>query len=218
MSPLARGIRFCIATAALAITSICAAFAQPMEEVDYLLIDPPVRPANGKIEVIEFFHYGCSACYRFEPLLAAWIARLPEDVVFRRIPALRRQDWIPLTRLYFALGALGELGRLHGQVYRDVHEGRLNLGNSSEALPWAERQGLDRDRFEAALASEEVGREVQRARDLTVTYGVRSTPTMTVDGRFLTHAALLGDINALLPMTDTLIDKARTARKSVKGP
>lgn len=183
-----------------------------MEEADYLRIDPPIGDGRGKIEIIEFFHYGCSACYRLEPLLAGWLASLPADVEFRRVPALRRQDWIPLTRLYFSLEALGMVERIHAQVYRDIHEQGMNLGNTSESLPWAARRGVDRDRLAALLDSDEVGAQVQRARDMTIAYGVRSTPSLAVDGRYLTNAAMLGDVNALLPMVDQLIDKARATR------
>ena len=183
-----------------------------MEEVDYLSIDPPIGDARGKIEVIEFFHYGCTACDRLEPLLVEWLRKLPADVDFRRVPALRRQDWIPLTRLYFSLEALGELDRLHGQVYRDIHEQGRNLGNSTELVPWAARHGIDGKRLAEVLDSDETMARVQRARDQTTAYGVRSTPSIAVDGRYLTNAAMLGDINALLPLVDALIDKARAAR------
>lgn len=188
--------------------------AEPMGGVDYLVMDPPAQSAPGRIEVIEFFHYGCSACYRLEPLLEAWLADLPPDVEFRRVPALRRQAWIPLTRLFFALEATGQLDRLHAEVYREVHEAGVNLGDSSQALPWAARQGIDRERFAAALESDDTSAKVQRARDMTVAYGVNSTPTLIVDGRYLTNAAMLGRIDALLPVVDELIDKARQERKA----
>jgi len=183
-----------------------------MEEVDYLSINPPIGEARGRIEVIEFFHYGCTACNRLEPLLVEWLRKLPADVSFRRVPALRRQDWIPLTRLYFSLEALGELDRLHGQAYRAIHEQGLNLSNSSELLPWAARNGIDEKRLADILDSDETTAQVQRARDQTAAYGVRSTPSIAVDGRYLTNAAMLGDINALLPLVDDLIGKARAAR------
>jgi thiol:disulfide interchange protein DsbA len=188
--------------------------AEPMEDVDYVVIDPPVLSGTGaRVEVIEFFHYGCAACYRFEPLLVEWLRRLPPDIAFRRVPALRRMDWIPLTRLYFALEQAGELPRLHGQVYRDIHEKDLNLGNSTEAIAWAGQHGLDRDAFARMLESEQVSAEVQRARDATVAYGIRATPGIVIDGRYLTGTGMVGSVEALLPVVDELIAKARAARR-----
>ncbi len=188
--------------------------AEPMEDVDYVVIDPPVLPVAGtRVEVIEIFHYGCAACNRFEPLLVEWLGRLPPDIAFRRVPALRRRDWIPLTRLYFALEQAGELSRLHGQVYRDVHEKDLNLGNSTEAIAWAAQHGLDRDAFARVLESKQVSAEVQRARDATVGYGIRATPSIVVDGRYLTGTGMVGSVEALLPVVDELIAKARVERR-----
>lgn len=193
--------------------ALVPARAEPMEDVDYVLIDPPIPPRGDQVEVIEFFHYGCAACYRFEPLLVEWLGRLPANVAFQRMPALRRMDWIPLTRLYFALEQTGELRRLHGQVYRDVHEKDLNLGNSTEAIAWAGEHGLDRTAFAGILESEQVSAEVQRARDATVAYGVRATPSMVIDGRYLTSAGMVGSVEALLPVVNELIAKVRAARR-----
>lgn len=185
--------------------------ARPIEDVDYILIEPPVATGD-LIEVIEFFHYGCETCNRFEPILDAWVHALPDDVRFRRVPALRRMDWVPLAGLYFALQELGELDRLHAEVYRAVHRQGRNLGSIKEALAWGESQGLERTRFEELLRSDAVAALVQQARDTTVAYGVRSTPSLAVDGRYLTGAGIVGSLEALLPVLDGLIAMARGAR------
>jgi|SRR5258708_3311103 len=188
-----------------------AVAAEPMEDVDYVLIVPQPVVVPGKIEVIEFFYYGCDSCNRLEPQLQLWLKTLPRDVSFRRVPALRRTAWAPLTSVYFALEQLGEIDRLHTQVYRAVHDGGLNLGDSSVLYEWAKKSGLDRDRLEQALDSDLVKTQVQRARDATVAYGIRATPSFVVDGRYLTSGGMVGSLEALLPTVDGLIDKARSA-------
>jgi thiol:disulfide interchange protein DsbA len=199
--------------AALLLASMSGAVAvEPMEDVDYVLVMPQPVAVTGKIEVIEFFYYDCEACNRLEPRLQSWLKTGPQDISFRRVPALRRMAWIPLTRVYFALEQLGEIERLHTQVYQAVHEGGLNLGNSSELYKWAQRSGLDRDKLEQALDSDLVTARVQWARDMTVAYGIRATPSFVVDGRYMTSGHMAGSLEALLPIVDGLIDKARTER------
>lgn len=190
-----------------------AAPGQPIEDLEYQRIDPPRPTAAGqRIEVIEFFYYGCESCSRFEPRLRAWLARQPDDIVFRRLPAIRRTDWIPLTRIFFVLDGLGELSRLHGEVYRAVHAEGLDLESRKTVLDWAASRGIDRGAFEEALLSDRVAIQVQRSRDATIAYGVSTTPTMVVDGRYLTSAAMLGDLDSLLPVVDVLIGMARRDR------
>lgn len=189
-----------------------AVAAEPMEEVDYLLIAPQPGTGVGRIEVIEFFYYGCESCYRFEPMLAGWLKNLAPDVSFRRVPALRRMEWVPLTTLYFALEDAGALDRLHGEVYKALHEKGIHLRDSGDMLKWAEMNGLERAGFGKILNSESMSAKVQKARDISVAYGVRATPSMVVDGRYLTSGGLLGSLEALLPVVDGLIDKARKER------
>jgi thiol:disulfide interchange protein DsbA len=208
----ARGAAGLMAAALLFLTPVSVIVAaEPMEDVDYVLIAPQPVVAPGKIEVIEFFYYGCESCDRLEPQLQAWLKTLPPDISFRRVPALRRTAWVALTRVYFALEQLGEVDRLHLQVYRAVHDDGLNLGNSSERYEWAQRVGLDRDKLEQLLESDLVRAQVQRARDATVAYGITATPSFVVDGKYMTSGGMAGSLDAVLPIVDGLVDKARAA-------
>lgn len=189
-----------------------AVTAEPMEDLDYVLLVPQPVAVPGKIEVIEFFYYGCESCNRLEPRLQAWLKTLPQDISFRRVPALRRTAWVPLTRIYFALEQLGEIERLHTQVYQAVHQGGSNLGNSDERDAWARKSGLDSVKLEQMLDSDLIGMQVQRARDETVVYGIRATPSFVVDGKYMTSGRMGGSLEALLPTVEGLIDKARAER------
>lgn len=200
-----------IAALALALPSAAASF-DLMEGVDYTEITPQPVADPVRIEVIEFFHYGCESCNRLEPHLQAWQKALPADILFRRVPALRRVAWAPLTKIYFALEQLGELERLHAQVYQAVNDGRLNPDHSAGLRVWARARGLDSAQFERLLNSDQVSAQVQSARDATVAYGIRATPSFVVDGRLMTSGGMAGSLDALLPTVDALIDKVRAQR------
>lgn len=188
------------------------AVAEPMEDVDYVLIEPQPVASGDRIEVIEFFYYGCESCNRFEPLLAGWLKSAPSDVSFRRVPALRRMDWAPLARLYFALEESGELERLHADVYAAIHDRKSNLGTAKDLMRWARKNGLDWARFDKLINSESVAIKVQKARDTTIAYGIRATPSLVVDGKYLTTGGMIGSVEGLLPVLDGLLATAREAR------
>ena len=193
---------------------INSANAEPLEGVDYVLI--PAQPVafRDKIEVIQFFYYGCDACNRLESHLQSWLKTLPPDIVFRRIPALRRTAWMPLTRAYFALEQLGELDRLHTEIYRAVHEDGINLGISSELFEWVQKHGVERSKVEDILDSDSIISQVQRARDATVAYGIRATPSFVIDGRYMTSPGMLPNSEALFRTLESLIEKVRLTRVS----
>ena len=110
--------------AAAGMTSCFPAVAQqpaPRVHLDYELIQPQPVITGERIEVIEFFWYGCPHCNNLQPPLEAWLKRKPADVELRRIPAIFRESWVPHARLYYTLEALGELPRLHQSVYRTIH-------------------------------------------------------------------------------------------------
>jgi thiol:disulfide interchange protein DsbA len=202
-----------LVAAGLFVASLPVAVAvEPMEGVDYVLIPPRPVAIPGKIEVIEFFYYGCESCNRLEPQLQSWLRALAKDVAFRREPAIRRTAWAPLTRVYFALEQVGALERLHTEVYRAVHVEGLNLGISSEFYEWAQKFGLDRTKLEQVLDSDSVRAQVQRARDTTVAYNVRATPSFVVDGKYMTSGGMVGSLDALLPVVEGLIDMVRATR------
>src|SRR3954471_17454765 len=112
---------------AIAACIVRSAIADPREGCDYVVIPAQPIAVRDKIEVIEFFYYGCESCNRLEPHLQSWLKTLSPDILFRRIPALRRTAWMPLTRVYFALEQLGEIETMHTEVYRAVHEEGINL-------------------------------------------------------------------------------------------
>ena len=72
-----------LAASLLALSFGAAAQApQPFQ----VLNPPQPTEGGGKIEVIEFFWYGCPHCYSLEPAVNEWAKGLPKDVVFRRCP------------------------------------------------------------------------------------------------------------------------------------
>jgi thiol:disulfide interchange protein DsbA len=189
--------------------------AAPKLNTDYRLVIPPQPVETGnKIEVIEFLYYGCSHCFDAEPYLKQWMSRMPKDVTFRRIPAVFRDDWVPLTKTFYTLEALGELDRLHSDVFEAIHAKHIDLNNEQMLLDWMEQHGVNRKKFADAYNSFSIKNRAEYAKKLTQAYGVEGTPSLVVDGKYLTGPGMTGSHESAMRVLDQLIDKARQERSS----
>ncbi|WP_424193025.1 thiol:disulfide interchange protein DsbA/DsbL [Ampullimonas aquatilis] len=184
--------------------------AAPVNGTDYATLSKPqATDSTGKVEVTEFFWYGCPHCNALEPALEAWVKKLPGDVVFKRIPVAFRDDFVPHQRLYYTLEAMGKLEELHAKVFHAIHVDKNNLINLDQQAEFAEKNGLDKKKFIETYNSFSVQSKVQRARQLTANYAVDGVPMMAVDGRFTTSASMTGNNDNLLIVTDNLVKLAR---------
>jgi thiol:disulfide interchange protein DsbA len=180
--------------------------------LEYFEIAPQPVPAGARIEVIELFWYGCPYCFQLEPFLEGWLKRKPPDVEFRRMPAVFRPSWIPHARLFHTLESLGELDRLHQAVYRAHHVERENLNDAEAAAAWAARNGIDRNRFLAAYGAPETDRKVEQSMADTRRYDIKGTPSLVVDGRYVTSTGMSESISGVIGILDDLIRLARERR------
>lgn len=177
-------------------------------DIDYRVITPQPTATKG-IEVIDFFWYGCPHCYNLQPALERWISRKPADVTLRRIPVVLRDSWAPHARIYYTLEALGEVERLHQRVYYSYHVEELAMSKPEVMSDWAVRNGISRERWDEAYNSAAVQRKVEEAARLSRAYSVAGTPSLVVNGRYLTSSSMSESMNALIVILDGLIDKMR---------
>jgi len=199
------------ALAALAFTLPAAADLSEGKEYSRLKIPQPVETGK-KIEVIEFFSYGCPRCSDLEPFLDKWLTTLPPDVQFRRVPVMFQQRWEGLAKIYFTLEAMGEETRLSPDVFKAIHQNNLPLYQEKAFFDWAASKGLDRNKVEQMYGSFAVNSKFNRAKALAQAYNIQSVPTVVVDGKFVTASDRVGKHAALPAAIDELIAKARTER------
>ena len=184
--------------------------AEPQSGRDFKPINPPLPTTKGKIEVLEFFSYGCPHCSDFHPLISQWAAKLPKDVSFRRVPvSFNRPEWARLSRLYFALEATGDLAKLDTAVFLAIHEQRVTFKTDEAVVSWAAGKGADGKKFGDALASFSMQSKVQRADQEATAARISGVPSLAVDGKYLVNNEAAGNFEELLKLTDSVIAKAR---------
>jgi protein dithiol oxidoreductase (disulfide-forming) len=186
--------------------------AAPSEGTDYIELKPPQSvDSPGKIEVIEFFWYRCPHCYALEPDLEAWVKRLPRDVQFRRVPGILNEDWAIDARIFYTLEAIGEVDRVHRQLFDVIHQqGGVRLRGDAFAkwiADWLAKQKVDMAKYDAAFRSFTVESKLRRAAQMASSYRLDGVPVLSVQGRYLVLAST--SQKAMLVTADFLIGEAR---------
>lgn len=200
-----------VAVVAFAMTNVLvpSAYAQgiPREAIP---VNPPQPVDNdGKIEVLEFFAYGCIHCAQLEPRLAAWVAQLPADVKVKRVPANFASRGIESGPIFYTLEAMGVLEKLHQKLFDAANLENVMLGHPPTLNKWLEKQGVDPKKYEEMQKSFSVQTRISRARKMNGDYRIESTPSIAVNGRFM----LAGGGEQLFSNLDQLLAHVRATNK-----
>jgi len=186
------------------------AMADLVEGKDYKLISNPQATSSGnKIEVLEFFFYGCSHCFHLHPDLTSWEKKMPKDVVLTFVPTIFNSNWEPMAYTYYALEVLGKNHDLHNDLYDAWNVKNTDLSDESKITPFVVQRGVDGKKFGEAYHSFGVQSKIMRSKQLTQTYNIRGTPTLIVDGKYAITGLQPADSIRVL---SALIDKARKER------
>lgn len=177
-------------------------------------INPP-QPVDSKdkIEVIEFFWYGCPHCYNLEPYIEAWQKKLPPDVEFRRVPAVFNQRWGRDAAIFYTLEAMGLLDKLHRPLFDAIHKNGLRTDNDAALNEWLQKNGVDPKKFTDTLKSFGVQSKLRRAVQQTLAYKIDGTPAMAVAGRYTVSAEQGRTQQGMLQAVDSLVAMVRKQQK-----
>lgn len=209
-------IRNVLLALTLVVSSVTVFAATPTEGTEYRKIDPPQHTLSpGRIEVLEFFSYGCPHCNEFYPMVTAWAAKLPKDVVFDRVAAgLGRTAWTNLAKTYYALVSTGDMARLDAQLFHAIHEEHAPLFDEKAISEWVAKHGVDAAKFNTAFESFGVNTKANQAEDMVENYKVDGVPTLTIDGKYV---VLGNNFEQILQNADAVIAKVR-AERMAGGP
>ena len=190
------------------------ALAQPVPGRDYQELDPPRPVANGeRVEVIEFFYYGCPVCYEAQPHIAKWLMRSGPGIALLRVPAVFTESSESFARTFYTLGAMNQIARLHWPLYDNHHFDGKQLNEEKNVVEWVTGNGVDAKRFTELWHSDEIKAQVESAKKALDAYDVKGVPTFVVDGRYVTSARLAGGTRQMMTVVDQLVQRAAAERR-----
>ncbi len=183
----------------------------------YREFNPPLPISTGnKIEVLEFFSYGCHVCYDLHPYLSAWIKKMPKDVQIDFVPVSFYPQWEPAAYTYYALDAMNKRKQLDDALYEAWHN-KAPMNNVEDIAAFVAQHGVDRQQFTDQYNGMFTRSKFMRSMQLSQTYQIDATPTLVVDGKYVLVG--LAQINnephpeETIRQLNQLIDKARKERK-----
>ncbi|MCU7845173.1 MAG: thiol:disulfide interchange protein DsbA/DsbL [Candidatus Thiodiazotropha sp. (ex Monitilora ramsayi)] len=173
-------------------------------------IEPPIATSvpDGKVEVVEFFWYGCPHCFTMEPALNAWLKTKPDNVVFKRVPSPLNASWTVHAQFYYAAEALGVTDQLHEPLFEAMHVKKRKLFDKNSLIDFAVEQGVDRQKFSDAWNSFGVYVKVQQAKKLGQRYGLDGVPAIGIDGKYKTSGSLAGTYSKMFEIVSQLVAKS----------
>ncbi len=149
--------------------------------------------SGKKVEVIEFFWYGCPHCYAFDPSLTEWVKKQGDNIVFKRVPANFRPSFEPQLRTYYALEAMGLVEKYHSKIFDAIHKDRIKLDTKEQLTDFLVKQGVDKAKFLENYDGFSMNAKVARATRLQSAYKLDGVPTIAINGRYVTSPAKMGE-------------------------
>lgn len=184
--------------------------ADIVEGKDYTILSNPQPTSNPeKIEILNFFWYGCTYCNQLQPHINTWLEDKSNDVHFHDIPAILHMSWIPAAKIFLTINEINAMDELHNQTYHAIHQEEINLHDESTLFNWIETQSVSRDRFVNAFQSLPVQQKIARSTQKTRQYRLTGVPAIVVNGKYLTNTKMGGTAENTIAILNKLIEKVR---------
>lgn len=171
------------------------------------VVPPQPTQETDKVEVIEFFWYGCPHCYNFEPHLSEWLKTVPGNVQFIRQPAIFSSNWAPGARAYFVADALDITEKVHSDLFSAIQEQNRPMDTEEQMADFFVEQGVEKSAFHGAYNSFIVTTRMRQAENMPMRYGVTGVPAIIINGKYQTNGTLAKTFPKLLSVMNDLIAK-----------
>lgn len=172
----------------------------------YETLTPPQPTQNqDKIEVIEFFWYGCPHCYNLEPLMKEWLKNKPENVEFIRQPAVFSELWGIHAKAYFVAEALGVVDKIHDDFFDAVQNKKQRLSTEDQLAEFFVKHGVDENEFRSTFNSFLIDTKLRQAKAISPRYGITGVPALIINGKYKTNGPIAKSHENMIKVLNQLI-------------
>jgi protein dithiol oxidoreductase (disulfide-forming) len=209
-----------------AFTLLCS-FVLLLTTIGVAAQDQPYAPVNpqqptqvpaGKIEVLEFFWYGCPHCYSMEPFVEKWLQTKPADVEFIRVPGVLNKVWMEHARAYYTAQKLGVLEQVHRPLFDALHKERRKIFTQDELRDFFADKGVKTGDFDRVYNSHDTEIRVKQAYVMAQNYRLTGVPAFIVNGKYATSGQLAGTYENIITTINKLVEMERGAAAPAPSP
>ena len=145
---------------------------------------------SAQPKVVEFFSYGCPACYGMESFMHDYTAKRPKSIVIDRVPIPIHDEKGLLMQAFYIGKRLGMLDKSHGALFRHIHEEKKHIESADDLVAFFVAQGASPSQVRELVNSQGVLDEAQAGVDSAVKFGVQSTPSFVVNDKHYTDGRM----------------------------
>ncbi|TCB32301.1 thiol:disulfide interchange protein DsbA/DsbL [Acinetobacter sp. ANC 4910] len=176
---------------------------------DYTVVANPGKvEVPGKIEVREFFWYGCPHCFKLEPHMQAWLKNIPKGVRFVRTPASMNPVWEQGARGYYVSEALGVRQKTHLPLFHAIHVNGQQIFDQQSQAKFFSKYGVSEAKFNSMFNSFMITSKVAQANQLAKQYQLTGVPAVVVNGKYVVQ----GEDAKVTQVVSYLVEKERKAK------
>jgi predicted DsbA family dithiol-disulfide isomerase len=158
---------------------------QPYDEIS---VSSTALTNTVRNRVLYFAHFTCPYCRQAHGYLYDWGNQLPAPYQFEVVPAVGLPEHMPMALAYYVVLQVrpARLQQYEKELFRQLQDRGRDPAQADVYREAAEAVGIDRKTFGEVAMADSTKFFVQRAFELTRTYGVVEVPTVVVANRFRT--------------------------------
>ncbi len=183
------------------------------EGTHYQRIEQQATDTGDKVEVLEFFWYGCPHCHVFDPILGKWVESKPDNTDFQRVPAVFRPEWKVHARTYYSLQLMDAVEKYHTKIFDEIHKNKKRLDRLDTITAFLVKQGINKEEFMGVYNSFSVDNLVRKAIKKLQGYKISGVPAMAVNGKYLVSGKAAGSYENMIRIVDYLVKKETAEKK-----
>lgn len=182
------------------------------EGLDYKVLEQPGSVDDpSRVEVREFFWYGCPHCFQLESVLADWKKKMPAGVNFVRMPPALNDAWIPHAHAYYIAESIGKVDEVSEALFDTLHVKKERIMTEDQLATFFTRFGMSEDDFRKLYNSFAIRTKVRMAKTTAVSYKLTGVPAIVVNGKYLVEISSAKSYPRMMEIVNFLVAKEKAA-------